>query len=407
MGSSFSSTFIRLVRSYVTINPQYSIEINLDGFIVQIGESDKVIPVFIQRSEEVFQRIFTEGSLGLGESYCEGLIEVKDQYYRYFVDIFVRVTYDLRLLLKLKPADIFLILKAKFNRTFSDRLDRSENINAHYSLSDWFEQDEDANAFYLQWLDARYIQYSCGKWDQGIRTLQEAQENKLYFYAQRLQIKSNDPGILADLGCGWGGCLFYMAEKFGIRCHGITLSTAQASYIKDEAIKRHLEHLVTVEVGDILLAQGRYDYVISIGVMEHISDYDFMYRRLAQILKPGGRALIHSIFHSEWFYKVDPFLSKFIFPGGSTPEIRSNLNIFKKYFKHVDRHDLPALSYPRTLLCWFDQFCKHEEQIRNLLAQKSKVKDLDYSIRIFKHYLTLTYCGLTDARGFVSNILVY
>ncbi|MFN8280161.1 MAG: class I SAM-dependent methyltransferase [Saprospiraceae bacterium] len=407
MGSSFSSTFIRLVRSYVTINPQYSFEINLDGFIVQIGESDKVIPVFIQRSEEVFQRIFTEGSLGLGESYCEGLIEVKDQYYRYFVDIFVRVTYDLRLLLKLKPADIFLILKAKFNRTFSDRLDRSENINAHYSLSDWFEQDEDANAFYLQWLDARYIQYSCGKWDQGIRTLQEAQENKLYFYAQRLQIKSNDPGILADLGCGWGGCLFYMAEKFGIRCHGITLSTAQASYIKDEAIKRHLEHLVTVEVGDILLAQGRYDYVISIGVMEHISDYDFMYRRLAQILKPGGRALIHSIFHSEWFYKVDPFLSKFIFPGGSTPEIRSNLNIFKKYFKHVDRHDLPALSYPRTLLCWFDQFCKHEEQIRNLLAQKSKVKDLDYSIRIFKHYLTLTYCGLTDARGFVSNILVY
>lgn len=329
MGSSFSSTFIRLVRSYVTINPQYSFEINLDGFIVQIGESDKVIPVFIQRSEEVFQRIFTEGSLGLGESYCEGLIEVKDQYYRYFVDIFVRVTYDLRLLLKLKPADIFLILKAKFNRTFSDRLDRSENINAHYSLSDWFEQDEDANAFYLQWLDARYIQYSCGKWDQGIRTLQEAQENKLYFYAQRLQIKSNDPGILADLGCGWGGCLFYMAEKFGIRCHGITLSTAQASYIKDEAIKRHLEHLVTVEVGDILLAQGRYDYVISIGVMEHISDYDFMYRRLAQILKPGGRALIHSIFHSEWFYKVDPFLSKFIFPGGSTPEIRSNLNIFK------------------------------------------------------------------------------
>lgn len=407
MGSSFSSTFIRLVRSYVTINPQYSFEINLDGFIVQIGESDKVIPVFIQRSEEVFQRIFTEGSLGLGESYCEGLIEVKDQYYRYFVDIFVRVTYDLRLLLKLSLADIFLILKAKFNRTFSDRLDRSENINAHYSLSDWFEQDEDANAFYLQWLDARYIQYSCGKWDQGTRTLQEAQENKLYFYAQRLQIKSNDPGILADLGCGWGGCLFYMAEKFGIRCHGITLSTAQASYIKDEAIKRHLEHLVTVEVGDILLAQGRYDYVISIGVMEHISDYDFMYRRLAQILKPGGRALIHSIFHSEWFYKVDPFLSKYIFPGGSTPEIRSNLNIFKKYFKHVDRHDLPALSYPRTLLCWFDQFCKHEEQIRNLLAQKSKVKDLDYSIRIFKHYLTLTYCGLTDARGFVSNILVY
>ncbi len=407
MGGSFSNTFLRLVRSYVSVVPEYSFEINLDGSIAQIGASEKIIPVLILRSEEVLQRIFKEGSLGLGEAYCEGLIQVSDQYYRHFVDIFVRATYDLKLLLQLKLADIFIILRAKFNRNFYNRLSRSENINAHYSLSDWFEQDEDANAFYLQWLDARYIQYSCGKWDEDTQKLEEAQENKLGFYARRLQIKYGDPGILADLGCGWGGCLFYMAEKFGIRCHGLTLSTAQAKYVKNEAIRRHLEHLVTVEVGDILLAEGRYDYVISIGVMEHIRDYDIMYRRLAQILKPGGRALIHSIFHSEWFYKVDPFLSKYIFPGGSTPEIRSNLNIFKKYFKHVDRNDLPALSYPRTLLCWFDQFCKHEEQIRNLLAQKSKVKDLDYSIRIFKHYLTLTYCGLTDARGFVSNILVY
>ena len=197
-----------------------------------------------------------------------------------------------------------------------------------------------------------------------------------------------------------------MAENYGIKCKGVTLSTAQAKYIKAEIKKRNLEKLVSVEIDDIHNIKGKYDYVISIGVMEHIKDYDHLYKTISGILNKNGSALMHSIFHREMFYKSDPFLLKYIFPGGATPEIKKNLRIFRRYFKKVDRNDLPAYSYPKTLECRYNNFCKNEEGIRKLLAEKSKVKNIDFSIRVFKHYLMLAHCGLSNKFGLVANILV-
>ena len=106
------------------------------------------------------------------------------------------------------------------------------------------------------------------------------------------------------------------------------------------------------------------------------------------------------------FYKNDPFLEKYIFPGGGTPKMKQNLKIFRKYFKEVDRNDFPENSYPKTLNCWYGDFCKNEDGIRRLLTEKSRVKDVDFSIRVFKHYLMLAYCGLSDGFGLVANVLV-
>lgn len=406
--NKFEKIFIRLVTAYVKKYPEHSFNIfldNKDGFFV--GASTEVIKVEIKNSERVLQRIFTEGSLGLGESYCEGLIIVDDRFYKYFFFIFFRAAYDKKFLLSLYIGDIFVILKARFNQKFFEKNNRSENINAHYSLSDWFENKKDANSFYLLWLNSKYIQYSCGKWDEDTKTLEEAQLNKLFFYAKRLGIDKNSSNkTLVDLGCGWGGCMFFMAENFNVKCHGITLSVAQADYINEEIKKRSLENLVSVEVGDIHNVSGGFDYVISVGVMEHIKDYDHLYKKIASILNKNGSALIHSIFHRAKSYKPDSFLLKYIFPGGSTPQIKQNLKIFKKYFKYVNRNNLPFGSYSKTLDCWYANFCKNESEIRKLLTEKSRVEDIDFSIRVFKHYLTLASCGLSDSRNLVANILV-
>ena len=406
--NKFEEIFVRLVSVYVKKYKEHSFEICFDEKDGQlIGDNANIIKVKITNSNEVLRRIFVEGSLGLGESYCEGLIIVEDGVYKHFLNIFVRAAFDRRLLFSLPLGDIVAILRAKFNRKFFERSTKSENINSHYSLSDWFDDEKDANAFYLFWLKSKYIQYSCGKWDENIKTLDEAQFNKLDFYAKRLGIDNNSAGKkLVDLGCGWGGCMFFMAEKYGIKCKGLTLSTAQAEYIRDEVKKRNLEDLVSVEIDDIHNMNGNYDYVISVGVMEHISDYDQLYRAIAGVLNKNGSALIHSMFHTGIFYKTDPFLAKYIFPGGATPEIKKNLRIFKKYFKEVDRNDLPENSYPKTLDCWFDAFCKNEEGIKKLLKEKSKVEDIDFSVRVFKHYLMLARCGLSDELGLVANILV-
>lgn len=406
--NKFEEIFIRLVSAYVKKYKEHSFEICLDEKKYQIiGESANIVKVKITNTSEVLKRIFTEGSLGLGESYCKGLINIDDKLYKYFLFIFVRVAYDKKLLFSLPIGDIFAILKARFNQKFFEKNNRAENINSHYSLSDWFENEKDANDFYLFWLNSKYIQYSCGKWDKNTQTLDEAQFNKLDFYAKRLGIDKNSKGkTLVDLGCGWGGCMFFMAERYGIKCKGLTLSTAQAEYIQDEIKKRNLEKLVSVEIDDIHNVKGSYDYVISVGVMEHINDYDHLYKSISGVLNKNGSALIHSMFHIGMFYKVDPFLSKYIFPGGSTPEIKQNLKIFKKYFNEVDRNDLPENSYPKTLDCWYDNFCKNEEGIKKLLMEKSKVRDVDFSIRIFKHYLILAHCGLSNKHSLVANILV-
>jgi hypothetical protein len=66
---------------------------------------------------------------------------------------------------------------------------------------------------------------------------------------------------------------------------------------------------------------------------------------------------------------------------------------------------MPHLSYPKTLDAWFENFCKAEPQIRELLQQKSKVKDVDFAIGTFKHYLAIASVSLSFA-GFVGNILV-
>jgi cyclopropane-fatty-acyl-phospholipid synthase len=405
--NQFQEICIRLVKAYVSLYPKFSFQFYFDGEKQDlIGNGENIIEVIITESEKVFKRIFTEGSMGLGEAYCDGLIEVRDDQYEDFLFIFVRAAYDKKIIFKLPLSDIFRIIRARYNREFFTKGTQHADINSHYSLSDWFDDDEDANEFYLQWLDSKYIQYTCAKWDTETMSLEEAQVNKFEFYAKRLGINENSRGkTLLDLGCGWGGFMFYIAEHYGLICKGLTLSTAQAAYIAKEAKDRGLENLVSVEIKNVHDMEGSYDFVSSIGLLEHISDYDDLYKKTALALKADGTALFHAIFHTEMFYKTDPFLLKYIFPGGATPHIEKNVNIFKKYFKSVDRNDLPDMSYPKTLQCWYDTFCQNEGKIRTLLTEKGKCKDVDRAIRIFKHYLILAYCGMAES-GVVANIQV-
>ena len=403
----FTRIFLRMVKQYVAYYKGYSYKFYFDEEDYPlVGSSGKVIEVRITNTEYVFRRIFNEGSLGLGESYCDGLIDVDDKYYNQFLFIFVRTVFNKQLILRLFPGDLFRIAKSNMSQLYFSRGTPDQDMNCHYSLSDWFDSKDDSNTFYLLWLNAKYIHYSCGIWYQNTKTCEEAQINKCKFYANRLGIDRNSRGKkLLDLGCGWGGFIFYMAEKFGINCKGVTLSKAQAKYIQEQIQIRKLSHLVSVEVNDIHNISGEYDYIVSIGVLEHISDYDDLYKKTAQCLDKNGSALFHSMFHRSWFYRGDPFMLKYIFIRGGTPHLKRNLKIFSKYFECVDRNDVPDLSYPKTVQCWYEKFCAKEGEIRNLLEEKSKCKDVDFCIRTFKHYLMLGYCAQTE-RGLVSNILL-
>ncbi|MFT7615729.1 MAG: cyclopropane fatty-acyl-phospholipid synthase-like methyltransferase, partial [Candidatus Woesearchaeota archaeon] len=222
--------------------------------------------------------------LGLGESYCESLINVKDEDYIHFVNIFVRIAKSpkkAKILRKLSILDKLQILKARFGYFLKikggleTKGSRKKDINTHYSLDEWFDNDEDSNKFYMYWLKSPYVQYTCARWDPEIKTLDQAQKNKFEYYAKRMGITKASKGkTIADLGCGWGGVSFYFAEKFGVHCTCITLSTAQAKYIKAEVKKRKLSKLITVVLDDAHNLSGSFDHIISVGMLEHIREFD-------------------------------------------------------------------------------------------------------------------------------------
>jgi len=399
--------FIRLAKNYIRKYPKHSFKFYFDDIECPIlGKSKKVIVVKFRNSRKFFKRVFTEGSIGLGECYCNGMIDVKDSDYRHLLMMFVRAGKDKRFFLSLPFLDKLKVLKAILAGKVFSRKSPKANINAHYSLSDWFENDEDSNKFYTYWLDKNYVQYTCARWDKDTKTLDQAQVNKFEYYAKRLGINKSSKGkTVLDLGCGWGGFMFYLAKKYGVICKGITLSTAQGKFIRQQARRKKLQGKVSVEVGNAMELSGKYDFIVSIGMLEHIDDYHTLFRRVAKALNPKSSSLFHAMFYKRKIYRPDPFLSKYIFPGGSIPSVRKTPKILRKYFRHVSRQDMPDLSYPKTLACWYKSFCDNEEKIRNLLKNKSKVKNIDWAIRLFKHYLMLAEDGLT-VDGLVSNFLV-
>jgi len=398
--------FLKVTRAYVGEERlDMSFRFSFDGDPQPvIGSSSRIVDVSFHNAERLFQRIFLEGNMGLGEGYSEGLIEVKDEDYKEFLCICVYATSP-RILRQLSIFDMMAVVRARAGGYFT-KPRQNATIDNHYSLSDWFDNDDDSNAFFHYWLDRDHHMYSCGKWDPETKTLQEAETNKLEFYAKRMGIDGSSQGkTLLDLGCGWGGVLFFMAEKFGVRSKGLTLSTAQHSFITKEIARRGLQDLVSVELRNVHDMKGKYDYIISIGMLEHITDFDDLYEKTARALNPGGQALMHSIYSESWFYKADRWFLKYIFPYGSCPYFPSNLKCFKRHFKFVDPKKMPYLSYPKTLDAWFANFCKAEPQIRDLLQQSGKVKDVEFAIRTFKHYLAIASVSLTFS-GFVGHTLV-
>ncbi len=402
--SRFEKMFLNIAKGYVEQYPEYSFKFTFDDRETHVvGATEHVTKIQFLQSKHLFTNIFTHGSLGLGEGYCNGWIQIKNEEYKDFLFIFARASAERKILKYLTLADKMRVLKAKWSHKDHRREDQKENINAHYSLSDWFTDDQ-SNEFYMLWLGSPYVQYSCAKWDEDTKELEEAQLNKFNWYARRLGLNEESKGkTLMDLGCGWGGFMFYLHEKFGLDCTGITLSTAQAKYIREEAERRNVDG-VKVQCKNAHEMEGEYDHIVSIGMLEHIDDYDDLYKKTRKSLKKGSTSLFHSIHHEGISYKPDPFLLKYIFRSGATPKLQKNTRTLKKYFRFVDVDMLPHLSYPKTCDAWYGRFCKNEDKIRALL-EKSKCGDVDFAIRVFKHYLVLASAGLT-VNGGVWNMLI-
>ncbi len=235
------------------------------------------------------------------------------------------------------------------------------NVAQHYDLN---------GRLYSLFLD-RDRQYSCAYFTTGNETLEEAQAAKKRHIAAKLVLDRPNLHIL-DIGSGWGGMAITLAQEYGARVTGITLSTEQLVESRARAAAAGLSDRVQFELHDYRTITGRFDRIVSVGMFEHvgITHYAEFFAILRERLTDDGVALIHSIGRSDGPSVTNPWITRHIFPGGYSPAL-------SEVFRAVERARLVAtdveilrLHYAETLRHWRRRFDANRDAIAALYDER-------------------------------------
>jgi cyclopropane-fatty-acyl-phospholipid synthase len=197
--------------------------------------------------------------------------------------------------------------------------------------------------------------YSCALFSRGARTLEEAQEAKLRLVATKLVLEPGER--LLDVGCGWGSFAIHAARERGVSVLGVTLSQAQADLARERVSDAGVRDLVEIRVADYRdLREPSFDAIASIGMVEHVGErrIDEYARRLASLLRPGGRLLNHGIaaLRTDDDATGDAFTNRYVFPDGE-PLYLSRIQLAFERAGLVSEHvEGFAEDYATTLAHW-------------------------------------------------------
>ncbi len=211
-------------------------------------------------------------------------------------------------------------------------------------------------AFYQSFLDARMV-YSCGYWDAGVTTLDDAQVAKIDYTLRKVRLQPGER--LLDIGCGWGALVIRAAQQFGATAHGITLSRAQHEEAQRRIAAAGVADRVTVALQDYRDLRGAtYDKVVSVGMVEHVGRERLAtyFRAAYDALRDGGLFLNHGIAQQGRDgkgYRVGGFMARYVFPDGDLIGIDAALRGAEGAgFEIRDVENLRE-HYARTLRAWY------------------------------------------------------
>jgi cyclopropane-fatty-acyl-phospholipid synthase len=285
-----------------------------------------------------WRRIFFEGRLGAGESYEDGDWDCDD-------------IPQLAKILLTKGADkgrtgltgTLLGLAGTFQNQQTVR--KSRRVAKHYNLSP---------EFYKKVLGDELV-YTCGYWHDAT-TLAEAQRNKLTLVSEKIHL---EPGhTVLDVGCGWGSYAEHAVRCYGAKVTGITIAEEQAYYAR----KRCATLPAQFEIEDYRDHQGTYDRIVSIGMFEQVGPKNFrtFFEKMRTLLKPDGLFLLHTIVGNE--PGGDPWLEKYIFPGGYIPTTAQIEKAIEGLFVSEDVENFGA-DYDTTLCAWRENLSRAEPEL--------------------------------------------
>ncbi|MEO8715454.1 MAG: cyclopropane-fatty-acyl-phospholipid synthase family protein [Acetobacteraceae bacterium] len=244
------------------------------------------------------------------------------------------------------------------------------NVAHHYDLN---------GRLYSLFLD-RDRQYSCAYFPRGDETLEEAQEAKKHHIAAKLCLDRPDLTVL-DIGSGWGGLGLTLAREYGARVLGVTLSTEQLAESRARAEAEGLTDRLRFELLDYRSVTERFDRIVSVGMFEHVGvvHYREFFQTAARCLKPDGVMLLHAIGRNEHPGITNPWLAKYIFPGGYCPALSEVLPPIERSRLQVTDMEILRLHYAETLRHWRRRFAANRDAIATLYDERF--------CRMFEFYL--------------------
>lgn len=242
----------------------------------------------------------------------------------------------------------------------NDRVRARRNISSHYDLD---------RRMYRLFLDPD-LQYSCAYFEHDGQSLEEAQLAKKRHLAAKLLV--DERHSVLDIGCGFGGMALYMAQVAGARATGVTLSQEQHDVAERRAAEAGLSERAQFHLRDYRDVQEQFDRIVSVGMFEHVgaAGFDEYFANVRRLLKDDGTMVLHAIGRSEGPGATNPWIQKYIFPGGYIPSLSEVMASIERSGLYVTDTEILRLHYADTLKAWRERFLAHRDEAKALFDER-------------------------------------
>jgi cyclopropane-fatty-acyl-phospholipid synthase len=305
------------------------------------------------------RELITDPELAFGELYTDGRLVIEEGSLLGLLELLLRDSRGDRS--RLPARNLSLLRRWMRKMTARNTVGRARrNVAHHYDLD---------GKLYDLFLDSDR-QYSCAYFETPDADLEDAQLAKKRHIAAKLFV---EPGMsVLDIGCGWGGLVLYLARVAGAgTVRGITLSEEQLAVARRPAAEAGLDP-ASFALEDYRHTQGRFDRIVSVGMFEHVgpTHYDAYFRTSARLLAGDGVMLLHTIGRTGEPDFTNPWITKYIFPGGHLPTLSEMMPAIERSGLAVTDVEVLRLHYADTLAAWRERFMARRAEAAALYDER-------------------------------------